>query len=138
MKNKPSKKLEEGVYVIEENKTQFSKENTKEVYTLLGKQDKLNDDLPILTGKDADTKETAYAKKETIGGQTRYYIKIDEKGDLVDPLAIMPSLNTLRNKLIKDDKSQYKKVTEECFKHYLMFLKTSNKTQYKYAQRTKY
>jgi len=122
-----------GVYVLDDSKKFTLNEKKKIVYTLLGKQDKLIEGLPVLLGEKREEDDLAYAYREIANNKQVFYIKTNEIGELVNPVS-QERTSSFKSKLMKDDKTYlYVKVREECFNHYLEFLKTANVLHYKFA-----
>lgn len=109
---------------------------SKTYYTVLDYKDGTDDDgYPTI---DVDKVEkNVFAYKVEKDKKTKFYIKHDSSGALSMPHDEMLS-NTRINKVLAKQEPEkfYKEVNNECFKHYLSYLKTKDKKFYKYATRT--
>lgn len=127
-----------GIYTLDANKKDKPLKQSKIIYTILGSQNDFHDEYPILTQKNADQLDEAYAKHEIVGEIETYYIKIDSSGHLCNPMALLPN-NSHKFKVMKNNEKswQYSKVNKECFQHYITMLKTRNVLHYRFSERAR-
>lgn len=94
-------------------------------------------------GKEVDNEEVAFAKETTFeSGQVKYYIKFSTRGPdsglILDPYG--PWFNGLNNKIFDKrnnfvSKYEFKNVSKKIFDLYLHFLKTTNHSFLRQAER---
>lgn len=138
-KVKESKKLDDGIYLINQAEPPKLPNVKKIVFTILGNQQTLEQGYPVLSGKDAENMETACAKREIINKKETFFIKIDDEGMLFNPINPGPTMRDHKYKMLKgQDKSwQYIQVNQDCFTQYLEFLRTKNVLHLKYSERNR-
>lgn len=116
------------------------------VYTIIGKED-FKDDKghPILTsaqGKrrgrvrevEAEERPEAYAKREFSNNKWFYYVKVDARGRIYNPIG-MYSETVHRKSDSKRPSYEFREVSEETFYFYVRFLTTKNATWIVRAER---
>lgn len=123
------KESKTGIFLIDKSKAK-DVTNVKTFYTILGQQDKLVNKLPIVL----EDGNTVLARKDTNGEKNTYFIKVDNLGNLYNPIGLNNRI-TLKSKLLKEEATKFIKVNELCFNYYLEFLKTKNVLFLKHASR---
>ncbi len=101
-------------------------------YTLFGRHDFLDDNLPRLVEFD-DVKMFAYSVKH--GNVTTYFCKIDKRGRLYNPIGLMAQSQVRRNRQRSKDNWQFRKQEKNVFDFYINFLKTKNPAHLHVAER---
>lgn len=133
---KKSKEVDTGVYIIDKTQTVKTTKKNKLVFTVLGQQTELIDGYPVLSIKDAENSDLAYAKKDN----NTFYIKIDDQGLLFNPMSAAPNKSDFKYKMMKNEKDkswEFVKVSAECFEQYITMLKTRNTLYLKHAERNR-
>lgn len=113
---------------------EVSSEATQLVYTIIGKQDRLENSFPVLDDDEnakAEDKDIAYAKTGKNG--TRFFIKTNGS-QLIDPLGIYNEKD-LYKKIGDVTIWRWKEVNHKVFKMYIQYLKTKNQVHYRQASR---
>lgn len=118
------------------------------VYTIKGKEDEIDSDgLPVLkdtlyerpNGEQyivaAETFDDAYAKKTFNGKRPRYYVKMNQRGDLYSPFGMYEEWNNKKKKDSGEPTWQFREVNQRVFDFYTSFLKTKNKAYLQNADR---
>lgn len=102
-------------------------------YTILGDHEELdNDNNPIVS----DDNDKALAKKITINGKNKFYIKIGAYGRIYNPIGMFSEGKS--NKFLTQSGKKawdYREVNGKVFDMYLSFLKTKNIAWLNNAQR---
>jgi hypothetical protein len=103
-------------------------------YTIYGKHDKLDEnEYPII---EQDKPDLKYAKLVSANNKQEYFVKLDDTGNLYDPLNTGYSVPHRKHKLLNSDKDwQFTKVPKTCFEYYINFLKSMRKTWLSQAER---
>lgn len=123
------KESKTGIYTIDQSKVKDVK-ISKTFYTILGQQDKLVNKQPVVL----EDSEAALARKDTNGEKNTFYVRVDNLGNLFNPIGLNNRV-TLKSKLLKEEAVKFVKVSELCFGYYLEFLKTKNVLFLKHASR---
>jgi len=108
-------------------------------YTIKGKEDEIdNSGLPVLhdeihrrhVGKDvmtpAEQSEYAYAKKTFNGNRYRYYVKMNQRGDLYNPRGLYEGGYQRKKHESGEPIWAFREVNLRAFELYTSFLKTGN------------
>lgn len=137
-KSKTPKKQKSDTFVIDKSKVKPAPQNKLVVYTIFGSHDDLEGGQPVLTRKNADRDNLAYAKLQKIGEQETYFVRIGDTGELFNPNAPLPNDKHHKFKMLGQDKTGlFEKVNKECFNYYLDYLKSRNPLHYKFATRSR-
>ena len=109
------------------------------VYTMHGTGDFVDEDgFSILRDKKsrnnfnektvikAEQRPNAFAKKVTINGKSRFFVKQGRNGKFFNPLALIPSDSKQYIRTHGKDEWNYYEVNNKVFKMYLNYLKTKN------------
>jgi len=110
------------------------------VYTIIGKQDELDEDgFPMIfdtveertNGNDivvkAEDADIAYAKKLFNGKRYKYYVKANNRGDLYNPYGMYESDQHKRKKHMSGELVwRFQEVNIRVFELYMSFLRTNN------------
>lgn len=103
-------------------------------YTLAGKGDTSERGIFCLHSKDDES--IVHAKQTIIGIKHRFYVKIDDRGYLFNPLNGYNEFASAKNKPgLGKDTWRFVETTESVFLKYLTFLKTRNELYLRHADK---
>ena len=118
------------IHIINKKKAAKTPKRTEVVYTVIGKEDYLEDDAyPCLklSSKKAEESPEAYAMKITIGERTKYYAKRGKYGRLFNPVGMFSEgMGGKRMRHAGKLEWRFVEIGERVFRFYKNFLKTKN------------
>lgn len=104
----------------------ITKDETSQLYTLLGIEDYIEDTLPMKKNED----DTVYAKKiSRLDGSVKYLVKLDRTSKLYNPISTLDNIENNKNLFINDvcrQGNKFKEVNQKTFDWYVRFLSTKN------------
>lgn len=123
--------MEDNLFTI---KSETKKEKDQSYfYTIIGKQKYFDDDKNPLLDKDGPE---VFAKKITLNGKTKHYIKVGTYGKIYNPIGSF-SEGTANKFLAKVGKKawEFEEVNSKVFDMYVNFLRTKNMAWLNNAER---
>lgn len=121
--------------IFQAPKTRVDKPRAEHYFTLIGEEDYQDNDF---NPRVKEENNKAYAKSIYVpdNNTTRYYIKLDSRGKLYNPIGTYQDnqQHQFINRVCKEQ-TRYKDVSPKTFDMYLNFLKTKNESWLNNAER---